>query len=75
MRPDAVFKCIANYSGKTKKGEKISLSQGKSYFITKADNLVFLNDYEQPAIQLPWLEPDEFSDLEGDYLEKESDMR
>ncbi len=74
MKPDAVIKCVEDYSGNTRDGRNFTLNKDVRYFRTTTDNLILLNLYDQPSEQLPWFTPDEYSQLEGKYLEVESSM-
>ncbi len=80
MKPDAIFKCIETYHGKTA-NKPLVLEKGKEYSRTKVDMSktgssftgvgVFLNDWNNPAgTQLPMMTLDEFAMLEGRYLKE-----
>ncbi|MCB2081958.1 MAG: hypothetical protein H6908_03895 [Hyphomicrobiales bacterium] len=68
MRPDAVFECTSAYHGKTNRGEAIQLEPGKLYFKTTGDKFIYLNEFDNPGKQLPWLEPAEFEEISGQYM-------
>ncbi len=70
MLDNEVVKCVADYSGTTQQGKAITLQQGKQYFVTKGPEYIYINDYDDPATQLPWLTKEEYSALEGAHLQK-----
>jgi len=74
MRPDAIVKCIEDYRGKTEQGVSIEMKKGDLFLRTTDNDIVFLNYYDDPAIQLPWLTTGEFELPLGEYLEKGADL-
>lgn len=68
MQPDGIVRCVAPYTGMNYKGQKITLREGKQYFKTVGEKFIYLNDHDQPRIQLPWLTPEEYAKLYGTYL-------
>lgn len=63
MQPDGIVRCIAPYSGKNYRGQTITLQEGKQYFRTRGGNFIYLNDYDQPSKQLPWLTAEDYAKL------------
>jgi len=74
MKPDAIIKCVKDYSGKTSEGKTIILNNDTMYLKTTGDKYIYLNKYDEPTKQLPWLKPEEFNQLLGTYLEKAMDI-
>lgn len=74
MRPDAIVKCIENYRGKTAQGDAIDLKKDDMFLKTTGPEFIYLNYYDNPAEQIPWLTPEEYDSFLGKYLEKSSDL-
>ncbi len=80
MQPDAVFKCIQSYNGKTSNRELIVLKEGKEYSRTQVNMSetgssegginVYLHDWSNPVHKQPVMSLQEFNELEGVYLQK-----
>ncbi len=70
LTPDAVYECTNDYNGLTKQGKSIRLRKGMLYFKTAGPKFVYLNEFDNPSKQLPWLEPKEFETLANAHLVK-----
>ena len=80
LEPNAIYKCKERYIGKNGKGNSFILHKGINYLCTEVDmsqlfphrkdKTYFLRMEKKPDQSLPQLTEQEFSELEGKYLEK-----